>query len=129
MERKDFLKKSAIGIGALSIIPMINACKSESKKEIINEPLKSEVTELQKPKIVKENEGNKLNVLGDNQNIKLTGALSPIVKFFTSHFALRTLMFTTIHAATPTLAHDYFPKSFYVYVCVPTPCTDRPRKL
>jgi len=74
MERKDFLKKSAIGIGALSIIPMINACKSESKKEVINEPLKSEVTELQKPKIVKETEGNKLNVLGDNQNIKLTGA-------------------------------------------------------
>jgi quercetin dioxygenase-like cupin family protein len=60
MERKDFLKKSAIGIGALSIIPMINACKSE-------------VTELQKTKIVKENEGNNLNVLGDNQNIKLTG--------------------------------------------------------
>jgi quercetin dioxygenase-like cupin family protein len=74
MERKDFLKKSAIGIGALSIIPMINACKSESKKEVINEPSKSEVTELQKPKIVKETEGNKLNVLGDNQNIKLTGA-------------------------------------------------------
>lgn len=74
MERKDFLKKSAIGIGALSIIPMINACKSESKKEVIKEPLKSEVMELQKPKIVKENEGNKLNVLGDNQNIKLTGA-------------------------------------------------------
>ena len=73
MERKDFLKKSAIGIGALSIIPMINACKPESKKEIINEPSKPEVKELQKPKIVKENEGNKLNVLGDNQNIKLTG--------------------------------------------------------
>ncbi len=74
MERKDFLKKSAIGIGVLSFIPMINACKSESKKEVNNEPLKSEVTELQKPKIVKKNEGNKLNVLGDNQNIKLTGA-------------------------------------------------------
>ena len=72
MERKEFLKKSAIGIGALSIIPMINACKSESKKEI-NKSSKSEVTELQKPKIVKEDEGNKLNVLGDNQNIKLTG--------------------------------------------------------
>ena len=42
MERKDFLKKSAIGIGVLSFIPMINACKSESKKEVNNEPLKSE---------------------------------------------------------------------------------------
>ena len=73
MERKDFLKKSAIGIGALSIIPMLNACKSESKEKSTKEPLKPEVTELQKPKIVKENEGNKLNVLGDNQNIKLTG--------------------------------------------------------
>ncbi|MFK7750763.1 MAG: cupin domain-containing protein [Kordia sp.] len=73
MERKDFLKSTAIGIGALSIIPILNACKSESKEESINEPSKSEVTELQKPKIVKEKEGNKLNVLGDNQNIKLTG--------------------------------------------------------
>jgi len=30
--------------------------------------------ELQKPKIVKENEGHQLNVLGDHQNIRLTGA-------------------------------------------------------
>ena len=30
--------------------------------------------ELQKPKIVKESEGHKLNVLGDHQNIRLTGA-------------------------------------------------------
>ncbi|WP_111684634.1 cupin domain-containing protein [Winogradskyella tangerina] len=74
MERKDFLKKTAAGVGVLSIIPMINACKSESKEAVNNEPLKSEVTELQKPKIVKDNEGSKLNVLGDNQNIKLTGA-------------------------------------------------------
>lgn len=73
MERKDFLKSTAIGIGALSIIPMLNSCKSESEKEIINEPSKLEVPKLQKPKIVKENEGNKLNVLGDNQSIKLTG--------------------------------------------------------
>ena len=73
MERKDFLKKSAIGIGAMTIIPMLNSCKPEVKKESANEPSISEVLELQKPKIVKENEGNKLNVLGDNQNIKLTG--------------------------------------------------------
>ncbi len=73
MERKYFLKSTAIGIGALSIIPMINACKTESKKESVNESTKSEVKDLQKPKIVKDSEGNKLNVLGDNQNIKLTG--------------------------------------------------------
>ena len=73
MERKDFLKSTAIGIGALSIIPMLNACKSDSKEGSTKVLLKPEVTELQKPKIVKENEGNKLNVLGDNQNIKLTG--------------------------------------------------------
>ena len=73
MERKDFLKKSVIGIGALSIIPMINACKTDSKKESINELSKFEVKDLQKPKIVTKNEGNTLNVLGDNQNIKLTG--------------------------------------------------------
>jgi quercetin dioxygenase-like cupin family protein len=73
MERKDFLKSTAIGIGALSIIPMINACKTESKKENINQSSNTEVKDLPKPKIVKNSEGNKLNVLGDNQNIKLTG--------------------------------------------------------
>ena len=39
----------------------------------MDETSKSEDSVLQKPKIVKESEGNKLNVLGDNQNIKLTG--------------------------------------------------------
>ncbi|GAB5399235.1 MAG: hypothetical protein Aureis2KO_08200 [Aureisphaera sp.] len=73
MERKDFLKSTAIGIGALSIIPMINACKTEPKEGSVDESSKPEVKSLQKPKIVKESEGNKLNVLGDRQNIKLTG--------------------------------------------------------
>ena len=73
MERKKFLRSAAIGVGALSVIPMINACKTESKKESISESSKPAVKDLQKPKIVKENEGNKLNVLGDNQNIKLRG--------------------------------------------------------
>ncbi|MEX0362082.1 cupin domain-containing protein [Flagellimonas sp.] len=73
MERNHFLKTSAIGIGALSLIPMINACKTESTKETVNESAKPEVQDLQKPKIVTKTEGNKLNVLGDNQNIKLTG--------------------------------------------------------
>jgi quercetin dioxygenase-like cupin family protein len=73
MERKDFIKSTAIGIGALSIIPMINACKNESTKEIVNQSSDTAIQDLQKPKIVKNSEGNKLNVLGDNQNIKLTG--------------------------------------------------------
>ena len=73
MERKDFLKSTAIGVGVLSIIPLLNACKSEPNEERINESAKTAVSELQKPKIVKEGEGNKLNVLGDNQNIKLMG--------------------------------------------------------
>ncbi|MEP2935781.1 MAG: cupin domain-containing protein [Gilvibacter sp.] len=73
MERKKFLKSTAIGIGALSIIPMINACKSESKKDIADQSDGKKVIDLQKPKIVKNSDGNKLNVLGDNQNIKLTG--------------------------------------------------------
>ena len=46
MKRKDFLKSTAIGIGALSIVPMLSACKSESKKESVNEPSKQEVKEL-----------------------------------------------------------------------------------
>lgn len=73
MKRKDFLKSTTIGISALSIIPILNACKSESKEDSVNESSKPKLTELQKPRIVKQNEGNKLNVLGDNQNIKLTG--------------------------------------------------------
>jgi quercetin dioxygenase-like cupin family protein len=67
MKRKDFLKSTAVGIGALSVLSMINACNDETNSH----PSKSK--ELQKPKIVKESEGNKLNVLGDHQNIKLTG--------------------------------------------------------
>ena len=43
MERKEFLKSTAIGIGALSIIPMIYSCKTESKKEITNQSSNIEV--------------------------------------------------------------------------------------
>ena len=73
MERKDFLKTTAFGIGSLSIIPLVEACKSETKEETVKESVKAEVAELQRPKIVKHQEGTRLNVLGDNQNIKLTG--------------------------------------------------------
>jgi len=73
MERKKFLKSTALGIGTLSIIPMITACKSDSEKAS-PPPIPNEAVQpLQKPKIVKNSEGLTLNVLGDNQNIKLTG--------------------------------------------------------
>ncbi|RBP28492.1 cupin domain [Oceanihabitans sediminis] len=73
MERKDFLKKSAIGIGTLSIIPIFNACKSESTRKSDVKSLKTVGAILQNPKLVTKRESVKLNVLGDNQSIKLTG--------------------------------------------------------
>lgn len=73
MKRKNFIKSTALGIGTFSLIPMLNACKTETKTEAITTPEQPEVVELLNPKIVKNSEGNVLNVLGDNQNIKLTG--------------------------------------------------------
>lgn len=73
MDRKKFIKSTALGIGALSLIPIVKACKSETKNENVDESSETEILDLQKPKIVKNNEGKVLNVMGDNQNIKLTG--------------------------------------------------------
>lgn len=82
MDRKKFIKSTALGLGALSFAPMVNACKTESKNENLDqlaqvEAIKSKEAEqiVQRidPKIVKNKEGQLLNVLGDNQNIKLTG--------------------------------------------------------
>ncbi|MBU2938418.1 cupin domain-containing protein [Lacinutrix sp. C3R15] len=82
MDRKKFIKSTALGLGALSFAPMVNASKLEAKNENLNElaQIKSlknkEVAKTVKaidPKIVKNKEGKLLNVLGDNQNIKLTG--------------------------------------------------------
>ncbi len=73
MERKDFLKSTALGIGTISIMPMVNACKTETKNDTIAVTTEAEIQEVLQPKIVKNNEGHLLNVLGDNQNIKLTG--------------------------------------------------------
>jgi len=70
MDRIAFIKSTAFGIGAFSLIPTVNSCKNESKKENVTE---IKVREAQKPRIVKNSEGKVLNVLGDNQNIKLTG--------------------------------------------------------
>lgn len=73
MDRKKFIKSSAISIGALSLIPVIKSCKPEPKNEITETPSGVKNIELQNPKIVKNSEGRILNVLGDNQNIKLRG--------------------------------------------------------
>lgn len=52
---------------------MVNMRKPEIKNKIMDELSEKEVFELQKPKIVKNSEGKILNVMGDHQNIKLTG--------------------------------------------------------
>ena len=73
MQRKEFIKSTALGLGAFSLIPLAQACKSKSNSEPVENSETSEIDELQSPKIVKSSEGKILNVLGDNQNIKLTG--------------------------------------------------------
>lgn len=73
MDRKKFIQSSALSIGALSIIPVVNSCKREPKNENVKTSSEAKHLELQNPKIVKSSEGKVLNVLGDNQNIKLSG--------------------------------------------------------
>jgi len=60
MNRKEFIKSTALGVGVLSFSPL------QAHK-------KSEIQFSNSPKIVRNDEGQKLNVIGDNQNIKLTG--------------------------------------------------------
>ncbi|WP_445385824.1 cupin domain-containing protein [Robiginitalea sp. IMCC44478] len=59
MDRTAFIKTTALGVGMLSFTPLQGQKKSSP-------PSKT-------PKIVRNEEGRKLNVIGDNQNIKLTG--------------------------------------------------------
>lgn len=61
MNRKKFIKSTALGLGVLSVAPMY-AQKSSKTVNSAN------------PKIVRNDEGEVLNVIGDNQNIKLSGA-------------------------------------------------------
>ncbi len=60
MNRKEFIKSTALGIGVLSLSPL-HAHK------------KPDLPVFNSPKIVRSEEGQKLNVIGDNQTIKLTG--------------------------------------------------------
>lgn len=73
MDRKKFIKSTALGVGSLSFISLANGCKSEPKNQKKDKLTKSEVIEVLNPKIVKNTEGQILHVIGDNQNIKLTG--------------------------------------------------------
>ena len=70
---EKFIKSTILGMGALSLIPMVNACESDSKTKPASDKSETGDVELQNPKIVKNNVDKILNVMGDNQNIKLTG--------------------------------------------------------
>ncbi len=65
MDRKKFIQTSGLGLG-IALIPIMKSCKQPSKKTI---PF-SNLT----PKIIKDNEGVVLNVIGDIQTHKLIGS-------------------------------------------------------
>ena len=67
MNRKTFIKKSGIGI-VLSLIPSIAFSQIKTSKLLNGKVL----TKLF-PKIVRNEQGKTLNVLGDQQTFKLTG--------------------------------------------------------
>ncbi|MBT8178493.1 MAG: cupin domain-containing protein [Eudoraea sp.] len=64
MDRKSFLKKSSIAIGLVCIPGIARSNNGQLSTELFNEP---------KPKIVRDNEGDVLNVIGDIQTHKLVG--------------------------------------------------------
>ncbi|SHE73305.1 Cupin domain-containing protein [Arenibacter palladensis] len=64
MDRKKFLKASGIGLGMVMMPGMVQ-CQSASANEY---SIKTE------PKIIKDEEGNVLNVIGDIQTHKLVGS-------------------------------------------------------
>lgn len=67
-----------MGVGTLSLIPLLKSCKTEPPNSNTDEMKESQqnqevATAQSEPKIVKSTEGRKLNVMGDNQTIKLSG--------------------------------------------------------
>ena len=73
MNRKDFIKSTALGVGSVTLASMLSSCQNQVKEQT-SEPVKEPEPIIQlDPKIVKSQEGYKLNVIGDNQTIKLTG--------------------------------------------------------
>jgi quercetin dioxygenase-like cupin family protein len=65
MKRKQFIQSAAISVGALSICSITNAL--DNQKVLKQSKTNSE------PKIIKNGEGDRQIVLGDNQILKLTG--------------------------------------------------------
>nr|WP_293304216.1 cupin domain-containing protein [Allomuricauda sp.] len=63
MDRNAFLKRGALSVAALTSLPSLAHFSKELDKEV--NPLT--------PKIVRSNEGKKVNVIGDQQTFKLTG--------------------------------------------------------
>ena len=73
MKRIDFLHTTVMGGSIFTILPLLTACNEAATQEVAEKPMQQNATPPQKPKIVKEKDGIKLNVLGDHQNIKLSG--------------------------------------------------------
>lgn len=73
MNRKKFIEFATLNNGVLSVVPTAIACKSETRDQTGGELAQNETKETQNPKIVKDSAGQLLNVMGDHQNIKLTG--------------------------------------------------------
>lgn len=69
MNRKTFLKKSTIGLSTLSLMTIASSCQTKAEESTST---KTEPIQLT-AKFVKDNEGMNLNVIGDNQTIKITG--------------------------------------------------------
>ncbi len=65
MDRRKFVQASGLGLG-LALVPGIAGCRQMLKN--------TESVEHLKPKIIKNNEGEVLNVLGDVQTHKLVGS-------------------------------------------------------
>jgi len=66
MDRKTFIRYSGIGLG-VGLLPSLSFSAIKKSKLFTNN-LKNSI-----PKIVRHHEGKKLNVIGDQQTIKLTG--------------------------------------------------------
>ncbi|NNK71887.1 MAG: cupin domain-containing protein, partial [Flavobacteriaceae bacterium] len=73
MKRKTFLKASALGFGA-ALMPGLVACRMEASEnksvpELTQDPIHTEIPS----KIVLDSQGTNMNVIGDNQTLKLSG--------------------------------------------------------
>ncbi|NND12154.1 MAG: cupin domain-containing protein [Flavobacteriaceae bacterium] len=73
MKRNEFIKSATFGLGAVTMTSILASCQTEKKEAVESSDIENTTEALLTSKIVKNSEGRKLNVIGDNQNIKLTG--------------------------------------------------------